>query len=456
MSATTESESDQQQPALRVQDALGYLDQVKSEFFEQPNVYNQFLDIMKEFKSQTLDTPGVIARVSTLFRGHNDLIVGFNTFLPPGYRIEQMPHNNEIRVTTLQGIQQTPSTYTLVQPSLQPQQTPTQVAHVQQQQSQLQQLQQSPQPQASIQQKQTIQMQPSPAQHPPTAATQPQTQQPKPQQSPQLQQTIQVQPAGTPQQTQQPTSLINQSPLQPSLAAAAAAMQTTPATTPVQSSNAPPPPSSMQPGTEFGFNHALNYVNKIKHRFSAKPEIYQQFLEILHSYQRDQHATKLPRSKMALESEVYNQVAHLFQNQRDLLEEFSQFLPDANGTGSTGGTIDSLTRVRHQLSPGTNINSTHPPNIGLRNVNDGSIVMNDDISSVKRQNSRGANHQNKISMKRQNSVGNVAYNSNKRPKMTSLRDVSLAEAGKHGSLNEYAFFDKVSQSHYKPRYITKS
>lgn len=28
--------------------------------------------------------------------------------------------------------------------------------------------------------------------------------------------------------------------------------------------------------------------------------------------------------------------------------------------------------------------------------------------------------------------------------MTSLRDVSLAEAGKHGSLVEYAFFDKVS------------
>lgn len=28
--------------------------------------------------------------------------------------------------------------------------------------------------------------------------------------------------------------------------------------------------------------------------------------------------------------------------------------------------------------------------------------------------------------------------------MTSLRDVSLAEAGKHGSLTEYAFFDKVS------------
>ena len=35
-----------------------------------------------------IDTPGVINRVSTLFRGHPDLIVGFNTFLPPGYKIE--------------------------------------------------------------------------------------------------------------------------------------------------------------------------------------------------------------------------------------------------------------------------------------------------------------------------------------------------------------------------------
>jgi len=31
---------------------------------------------------------GVIARVSSLFRGHPELIVGFNTFLPPGYKIE--------------------------------------------------------------------------------------------------------------------------------------------------------------------------------------------------------------------------------------------------------------------------------------------------------------------------------------------------------------------------------
>ena len=37
---------------LKVEDALSYLDQVKYKFGNQPQVYNDFLDIMKEFKSQ--------------------------------------------------------------------------------------------------------------------------------------------------------------------------------------------------------------------------------------------------------------------------------------------------------------------------------------------------------------------------------------------------------------------
>lgn len=37
---------------LNVADALGYLDAVKIQFQEQPDVYNHFLDIMKDFKSQ--------------------------------------------------------------------------------------------------------------------------------------------------------------------------------------------------------------------------------------------------------------------------------------------------------------------------------------------------------------------------------------------------------------------
>ena len=92
-----------QQPILN--DALSYLDLVKVRFQDQPEVYNRFLDIMKDFKSQAIDTPGVIERVSTLFNGHPQLIEGFNTFLPPGYRIEAGWDNdpNQIRVTTPMG-----------------------------------------------------------------------------------------------------------------------------------------------------------------------------------------------------------------------------------------------------------------------------------------------------------------------------------------------------------------
>lgn len=32
----------------------------------------------------------------------------------------------------------------------------------------------------------------------------------------------------------------------------------------------------------------------------------------------------------------------------------------------------------------------------------------------------------------------------KKPKVASMRDVTIAEAGKYGTLNDYAFFDKVS------------
>jgi len=37
---------------LDVQDALSYLDNVKQQFFDRPDVYNNFLDIMKDFKGQ--------------------------------------------------------------------------------------------------------------------------------------------------------------------------------------------------------------------------------------------------------------------------------------------------------------------------------------------------------------------------------------------------------------------
>ena len=46
----------------------------------------------------------------------------------------------------------------------------------------------------------------------------------------------------------------------------------------------------------------------------------QAFLEILHTYQKEQKTIK----------EVYEQVSTLFKNHTDLLSEFSQFLPDGS------------------------------------------------------------------------------------------------------------------------------
>ena len=73
---------------LRVEDALMYLDQVKMEFGDSPHIYNEFVEIMKTFKSQEIDTPDAISRVAALFHGNKRLVLGFNTFLPEGYRIE--------------------------------------------------------------------------------------------------------------------------------------------------------------------------------------------------------------------------------------------------------------------------------------------------------------------------------------------------------------------------------
>ena len=77
----------QNKQPLKQEDALEYLDKVKKTFIDQCDVYDRFLAIMKDFKAQLINTPGVIQRVSELFKGHPGLIYGFNTFLPPGYHI---------------------------------------------------------------------------------------------------------------------------------------------------------------------------------------------------------------------------------------------------------------------------------------------------------------------------------------------------------------------------------
>ena len=73
---------------LTVENAIAYLDKIKLKFHDRPEIYNQFLDIMKECQAQSIDTRCVIEKVKQLFHGHRTLILGFNTFLPPEYQIE--------------------------------------------------------------------------------------------------------------------------------------------------------------------------------------------------------------------------------------------------------------------------------------------------------------------------------------------------------------------------------
>ncbi|CAL1413731.1 unnamed protein product [Linum trigynum] len=72
---------------LTTNDALAYLKAVKEIFQDKRDKYDDFLEVMKDFKAQRIDTAGVIGRVKDLFKGHRDLILGFNTFLPKGYEI---------------------------------------------------------------------------------------------------------------------------------------------------------------------------------------------------------------------------------------------------------------------------------------------------------------------------------------------------------------------------------
>ncbi|XP_077217558.1 paired amphipathic helix protein Sin3-like 4 [Tasmannia lanceolata] len=72
---------------LTTNDALAYLKEVKDIFQDKKEKYDEFLEVMKDFKAQRIDTAGVILRVKELFKGHRNLILGFNTFLPKGYEI---------------------------------------------------------------------------------------------------------------------------------------------------------------------------------------------------------------------------------------------------------------------------------------------------------------------------------------------------------------------------------
>lgn len=62
---------------------------------------------------------------------------------------------------------------------------------------------------------------------------------------------------------------------------------------------------------------AVNYVYKIKNRFSTNESVFKTFLGILQTYQMDEHKSI---------KSVQDQVSELFRDHDDLLSEFSHFL----------------------------------------------------------------------------------------------------------------------------------
>ncbi|EYU22456.1 hypothetical protein MIMGU_mgv1a019853mg, partial [Erythranthe guttata] len=68
-------------------DALTYLRTVKEKLKDRGDKYNEFLQVMKAFKATRIDTNGIIRKVKELFEGDRELVLGFNAFLPEGYKI---------------------------------------------------------------------------------------------------------------------------------------------------------------------------------------------------------------------------------------------------------------------------------------------------------------------------------------------------------------------------------
>mgnify|MGYP005844303579 CR=1 FL=1 len=410
-----------------MEDALLYLDQVKVEFGDRPHIYNEFLDIMKTFKTQQIDTPGVIRRVSNLFQGNRRLVLGFNTFLPEGYKIELPPDGEGVAV--FHGPGQT-VTQIYNEPRNQPggamgqsQGGPGAAAA-------------APRPDGGphgqFGQGQAMRhagpphQQHSPSMHgqrgPPYAAAAAASQGPEHAGSAAFGRPGMGQPHGMkmhqaataagnqqnavgaaarssammdmqararaaaeaaqqrggpgrggpggpagagrggagrggmqarpgamqggqlgqgmgPAQQRQPGMVGPGAPVAAVTAAAAAAAhhphqmagQPVPGQHPPPPNQAPPPPQQQQQQQQgqqqqqagqqppLEFDHAINYVTTIKKRFSNEPETYKKFLEILHTYQKEQRGIK----------EVLDEVSVLFVDHPDLLREFTYFLPDA-------------------------------------------------------------------------------------------------------------------------------
>ncbi|XP_051132564.1 paired amphipathic helix protein Sin3-like 3 isoform X2 [Andrographis paniculata] len=82
---------------LTSKDVLTYVKTVKEVFHDRKDKYDEFINVMKDFKAQRINTAAVMSKVKELFKGHRDLILGFNAFLPKGCEISPSPEEEPVR-----------------------------------------------------------------------------------------------------------------------------------------------------------------------------------------------------------------------------------------------------------------------------------------------------------------------------------------------------------------------
>ncbi|CAJ2640199.1 unnamed protein product [Trifolium pratense] len=68
----------------RLQEAAAFINQVKVVFKDNNEKYSEFIQVMMDFKNKKTDTLGVFEMVIKVFKGHTDLLLEFNSFMPAG------------------------------------------------------------------------------------------------------------------------------------------------------------------------------------------------------------------------------------------------------------------------------------------------------------------------------------------------------------------------------------
>lgn len=85
---------------LDLSDAMLFLSKVKDEYKHDPSTYDQFLELMRDYKHGKVEATGVIRAVSNLFKNKPNLIKGFNDFLPSDFKVWEIPRRQSMVIST--------------------------------------------------------------------------------------------------------------------------------------------------------------------------------------------------------------------------------------------------------------------------------------------------------------------------------------------------------------------